>query len=177
MVTKKDIEKVKKWLQENNAQTKPTRVLGDEFDVMQIGFVVHDKDARKNLTEDFIVADFTDAERRFIRKGLRITRHIDSFMDVSRFEKKQDEKKIKVCGEEFERYTLTEEQIEGVSREKTKVKNRMLKEYKEMAVLTRGKGARMINALIELIAQGRRRVKPEEGVLDKVSPEENFNKT
>lgn len=175
MVSKKTVEDVKKWLQENNAQTKPTRVLGDEFDVMQIGFVVHDKDARENLSEDFIVADLTDAERKFIRKGLRITRHIDSFLDMGRFAENRGKKK-KICGEEIELYSLTQDQIDRVGKEKEKIKNRMLKEYKEMAVLTRGKNARMINALIELIAQGRRRVKPEEGILDKVSPEESFNK-
>lgn len=145
------------------------QIYGDEYDVMGMGIKVHSREQIKNLNEDFILSDLNDNERMFVRRGLRITRHIIAFLDVSRFTK---EKSIQIDGEEFKQYQITEEGKERVDQECDKIIDRMLRDYKAMAILSRGRGARVVKALVHLMSGARaKEIKVEEGKLTKIAPE------
>lgn len=166
-MTKSKVQKVEI---RGDPQTKEDRrVFGDEYDVMQIGFIVHGKDIKQVLNEDFIIADLTDKERIFIRRGLKITYHIRTFLDVTRLKKERTEE---IDGHKFKHFCVTEEQVEKIQGEADKIVARMLKNYQAMAILSRGKGGRMIKALIELIGKGGKKVSVEDAGFNKISPEE-----
>lgn len=167
------VEATPREMQEAREEEQET-VFGDEYDVMQVGFKVYSKNARENLSEDFIISDLTDKERMFVRRGLKMTHHITSFLDLSRFVK---ERKVKIANYEFKRMQLTEDDVKRVKGERDKIVGRMLSDYNSMAILSRGKKARMIKALIQLIAGGRSSPTQEgESKLDKIGPDEDLGR-
>lgn len=147
---------------------EPQRIFGDEYDVMQTGFIVHGKDIRKLLNEDFIVSDLSENERIYIRRGLRITYHIKAFLDVDRL---MDAKEEKIDGDPYKHFNVTEDEAKKVKAEAEKIVSRMLKNYKAIAILSRGKNGRMIKALIELTSRGSKRVTIEEEGINKIAPD------
>lgn len=133
-------------------------IFGDDYDVMSIGLQVHS--AGTHLNPDFVVSDLDGTERRYIRRGLKIVELVEVFMDTKKFVIPQGSGVIKVGTSEDGRPIIMK--LFGISQKehiriveiKDMIVHRRLKDYKAMAVLSRGKDARMIKAIVSLISGG-----------------------